>query len=128
MTKGRGSEQEGFSLLEVLFAMSIFSIGLLAILCTVFTVINCNAASRNLATAVNLAQSKIDEIKISPYAGIIDTTETALNEAGVSGSGDFDRAVTVATNTGPSYKTVDVTVSWADPGSRQVTLKTIVAE
>jgi prepilin-type N-terminal cleavage/methylation domain-containing protein len=126
--KIRQTDQGGFTLLEFLLSMSVFTIGLLAILCIVFIVINSNTATENLATAVNLAQSKIDEIKTSPYAGIINTTETALNEAGVSGSGHFDRTVYVSTNTNPNYKTVNVTISWTDPSSHQVTLKTIVAQ
>ena len=118
----------GFSLLEVLFAMTVFSIGLLAILMMVFTVTNCNSASKNLTSAVNLAQSKIDDLKITAYASILDETETSLDASGVSGSGIFNRATTVTTSTSPNYKTVDVTVSWTTSSRKQVSLKTIIAQ
>ena len=117
-------KQKGFTLLEVIIAMSILSVGLLAVCSMVHMVMNSNSKSKNLTTAVNLAQNKVDDLKITPYASIVDSTENDLDENGTAGSGIFDRAVSVTTNVAPDYKTVQVTVSWK---TRQVVLRTIIA-
>jgi len=118
-------KQKGFTLLEVILAMSILSVGLLAVCSMVHMVMNSNSKSKNLTTAVNLAQNKVDDLKITPYASIVDSTENDLDENGTAGSGIFDRAVSVTTNTNPNYKTVVVTVSWK---TRQMVLRTIIAQ
>jgi hypothetical protein len=52
-----------------------------------------------------------------------------LDENGVPVTGGlFNREVTVTSNVNPNYKTVDVTVSWADPNQREITLQTIIAQ
>ncbi|MBW2020872.1 MAG: type II secretion system protein [Deltaproteobacteria bacterium] len=121
-------QPKGFTLLELIIAISMLSVGLLAVSTMVTMVINSNKMTRNLTTAVNLAQNKIDDLKITSYANIVDSTESSLDENGVSGSGIFDRTVSVVENTNPDYKTVQVTVSWAEPNTRQVVLTTIIAE
>ena len=127
MSRNR-SEDAGFSLLETLLAITLFSMGMMSILMMVFTVTGVNRASKNLTAAVNLAQAKIDDLKVSPYAGIVDQTETALDSSGVSGGGIYDRSVTVTTSANPKYKTVDVTVSWVAGSAKQTSLMTIIAE
>ena len=124
--------EKGFTLLELIIAMSILSVGLLAVCTMVIMVMNSNKMSRNLTTAVNLAQNKIDDLrKLSSednYAGIVASTESSLDETGNAGSGIFDRTVTVVANADPTFKTVQVTVSWATPNTRQVVLTTIIAQ
>lgn len=117
--------QKGFTLLEVIIAMSILSAGLLAVCSMVHMVMASNSKSKNLTTAVNLAQNRVDNLKVTDYASIAASTELDLDENGNAGSGIFDRTVSVTTNASPSYKTAVVTVSWK---RRQVVLRTIIAE
>lgn len=122
------NRQKGFTLLEVLVALAIFSIGLLAINAMTVMVIKSNYKSRNLTTAVNLAQNKLDDLKISSYASIVAGSESGLDEEENPGSGIFDRSVTVTTNTTPDYKVVEVKISWTDPDAREVAMQTIIAQ
>lgn len=125
----RESRMSGFSLLELVIAISIFSIGLLAVAGMILTVIDGNRMSKNLTVAVNLAQNKMDSLRSASYADIADETESNLDENEVSGSGIFNRATSIeATSTDPTYKTVAVTVSWTDLSARQVVVKSIIAE
>jgi type IV pilus modification protein PilV len=119
----------GFTLLEVLFALAIFSIGLLAINAMTTMVIKSNYMSKNLTTAVHLAQNKLDALKAESYVSVADSTETGLDSQEAAGAGIFDRSVIVPpSSTVPNYKTVEVIVSWSDPDLRQVRMKTIIAQ
>ncbi len=120
--------QNGFTLVEVLFALAIFSIGLLAIIGMTTMTIKSNYMSKNLTTAVHLAQNKLDELKAGAYEDIDAGSETDLDSQEEAGGGIFDRSVTVTTSTAPDYKTVEVIVSWPDPEPRQVVMKTIIAQ
>jgi type IV pilus modification protein PilV len=120
--------ENGFTLLEVLFALAIFSIGLLAVNAMTTMTIKSNYMSKNLTTAVHLAQNKLDELKAGTYASVVKSTETGLDSQEVAGAGIFDRSVTVTTSTNPDYKTVEVTLSWSDPDLRQVAMQTIIAD
>lgn len=123
--------KKGFTLLEVLFALAIFSIGLLAIIGMTTMTIKSNYMSKNLTTAVHLAQNKLETLKAGLYDGIDNaglSDEIGLNSQEEGGSGIFNRSVTVTTSTAPDYKTVEVTVSWSDPDPRQVAMQTIIAQ
>lgn len=121
-------KENGFTLLEVLFALAIFSIGLLAINAMTTMTIKSNYKSKNLTTAVHLAQNKLDSLRAGSYAYVADSSETGLDSQEVAGAGIFNRSVTVTTSTNPGYKTVEVIVSWSDPDSRQVAMQTIIAQ
>ncbi|MCF8126436.1 MAG: prepilin-type N-terminal cleavage/methylation domain-containing protein [Desulfotignum sp.] len=120
--------QNGFTFLEVLIALAIFSIGLLAINAMTAMVIKSNYQSRNLTTAVSLAQNKMDELKAGAYGSIVDKSESGLDSEGTAGSGIFDCDITVTTNAAPDYKTVEVKVSWSDPDPREVAMQTVIAK
>jgi len=124
----RRIQEQGFTLLELTIAMGVLSVGLLAVATMVHTVMHSNRQSQHLTTAINLAQSKIDELRVADYAEIADDSEYDLDENENAGSGIFDRAVSVGENLTPTMKTVTVTVSWGDPNPRHVTMGTIIAQ
>ncbi len=62
--------KKGFTLLEVLFALAIFSIGLMAIIGMTTMTIKSNYMSKNLTTAVHLAQNKLETLKAGLYDDI----------------------------------------------------------
>ncbi|EMS80597.1 type IV pilus modification PilV family protein [Desulfotignum phosphitoxidans] len=131
MTENTLQNENGFTLLEVLFALVIFSIGLLAVNAMTTMVIKSNYMSKNLTTAVHLAQNKLDALNAGPYADVDNAglpDELDLDAQEVAGAGIFDRSVSVTTSTAPDYKTVEVIVSWSDPDLRKVAMKTIIAQ
>lgn len=131
MTEYTHQNENGFTLLEVLFALAIFSIGLLAINAMTTMVIKSNYKSKNLTTAVHLAQNKLDALKAGSYGDVDNASlpdETGLDPQEVAGAGIFNRSVTVTTSTAPDYKTVEVIISWSDPDLRQVAMQTIIAQ
>ncbi len=133
--------QDGFGLIELLIAMTILSIGILGIMKLQMQSGFGNAASRQNSAAVNLARSKMEELKrIGAYSiqggaivGLNDTdttndlanwsspdfTEGPFNEGADTSSGGkiFTRSWNVVQDyplTG--FKTIRIRVSWTSHG------------
>ena len=139
--------QGGFGLLELLIAMTILAIGMLGIMKLQMQSGFGNAASRHNSAAVNLARSKMEELKrIGAYSiqeGAIpaladtpvndttndladwttpDHTEGPFNESAESGTGGkiFTRSWNVVHDFPISgFKTIRVRVSWNSHGEEK---------
>jgi len=151
MVKGlTPKSKNGFGLLELLIAMAILAIGMLGIMKLQMQSGLGNASSRHNSAAVNLARSKMEELKrIGAYsvqngaiAGLNDTdttndlanwsspdfTEGPFNESADAGGGGkiFTRSWNVVHNfpvTG--FKTIRIRVSWTNQGvEKHVDLET----
>jgi len=64
--------QDGFSLLEVLISIGIFSIGILGSSVLLINTIKGNSVSLRLSTATQIASTQIEEIMLMDYASLID--------------------------------------------------------
>jgi type IV pilus assembly protein PilV len=121
--------QYGFTLLEVLVAIVILTIGLLGTAGLTTGVIRGNHYSKNITSATAAAQTQLESIKSSGYANA--TTTNFPGDTVTMGGMTFTRTTTV-TNSSPAanMKTVSVTVSWTESNntSRSVNLQTILAE
>jgi len=117
---------QGFSLIEVLIAMAIFSIGILAVAALVLSTTRNNTNGNILTQATMLARAKIEEKKRAADAGALTVgteTETNIDDQGTSG-GIYTRECVVST-VGNSLQ-IQVTVSWTRlGGSRSVVLNTL---
>jgi type IV pilus assembly protein PilV len=128
MLKKMGQNNKGFSLIEVLMALGIFSIGMIAIGTMMGIAINGNKRNHAYTEALYLAENKMDELIISPYTTINANVENTLDSHGVQGTGIYKRVVQVNESMDPTYKIIEVIVSWRHARTRQVTLKTMVAQ
>jgi prepilin-type N-terminal cleavage/methylation domain-containing protein len=110
----------GFSLLEILIALALFSIASVALTLGVTTSIRANNTSEHLTQATILAQDKLEALLASS------PTFTAGSDAPRSG---FTRAWTITGDT-PSIgvSQIVVSVAWTDYGSHAVTVTTVVNE
>jgi type IV pilus assembly protein PilV len=118
-----GHDDKGFTLLESIIAITILSIGLLAMASLTVAIIKGNTLSNNMTTATVLAQDKMENIRKLGYDGAVNETE---NYGAISGYPLFKRATTVLDDTPYSdMKSVTVTVYW-DSNAHSVELKTII--
>ena len=62
------TQDKGFSLLEVLIAVTIFAVGLLAVASMQFTSVRGNFSARNVTEAITLGQAKAEELYTLPYS------------------------------------------------------------
>ena len=118
---------QGFTLLEILIAMAIFSIGILAVGTMIMTTTRQNTDGNIITQATMLARSKIEEKKREADAGTLSVgveTESNINNQGNAG-GIYTRVCNVSSSVGTSRQ-IQVTVSWTRNGrNRSVVLKTL---
>jgi type IV pilus assembly protein PilV len=136
----------GFTLLEILIAISVLAIALLAMAQMQVVAIKGNSFASRMTTATTLAQDKMEQLKRLPYndpSNLIDdnVTDDDLSNTGDVGDADaayyhdsnnpiegiYTRVWNVSDNDTISYKTVSVIVGW-DNWGHQVRLETIIAQ
>jgi type IV pilus assembly protein PilV len=109
--------ERGFSLVELLIAVSIFSIGILAVATMQISAIGGNRLGNELTEATYLGQDKMEELKNS--------TDVASQPDGNDQQGIFNRSWQITPVTGNS-QLVTVTVAWTVAGNNHdVVLSTI---
>ena len=119
----------GFTLMEVLVAMVILSVGLLGMAALITGIINSNKLSNRISTATVLAQDKMEDIKRIGYSGMpASDTTTTENYNSITNYLLYKRDIfTEVANPAAGMKKITVTVYW-DSDGHWVVLKTILAE
>ena len=106
--------QKGFTLIEVLMAMAIFSIGILAVGSMQIAAMNGGASARRSTDAATIAQDQIEKIIAGNYDDL-----AAPADAVVNGRYSLNWAVAeedLNTDGNNDAKNVTVTVTWPDKG------------
>jgi prepilin-type N-terminal cleavage/methylation domain-containing protein len=121
LAKKRKNNTGGFTLVEIMIAISIFTIGILAIASMQISAINGNDSANNLTGATTWAQDKIEELLAIPYANLVSggpinqgiyTISWTVNScpAAIPAAGNCP-----AVNcTVPNTKLIIVTVAWQE--------------
>ncbi len=109
------SNQSGFSLIEVLIAMGILALSMLAAASMQFSSIR-NNASGNMVTQANmLAKAQMEVLKnTADITTLADGVENNIDANGQPG-GIYNRSWTVA-NLGTTARRITVTVQWSKRG------------
>lgn len=144
----RAVRQRGFTLLEVMAAISILTIGLLAVASMQGAALRGNAKAMDVTNAATLAADRMEKLAALPYndPDLEDTDHdgaSGLNDTGFDGNpdtqADADYGTTQKTAGGKVYslywnvavdevkkgtKTIDVIVTWMDHGrAKQVSIR-----
>jgi type IV pilus assembly protein PilV len=107
---------DGFSIMETLIALSIFTIGILAVATLVLSSIGENASARRITEATALAEDRLEQLMAQSYDAI--SGGTAI-EGAYEVVWDVAEDVIVA-----QTKSITVTVSWQYRGKqRNVTIR-----
>jgi type IV pilus assembly protein PilV len=117
---------DGFTLIEVMIALVVMSIGLTALASVQISAIQGNAFSKRMTTAVSIVDEKMEQIKSNLYTEIVSESSSQITQSNLN----FTRQVTV-TNNSPltNTKTINVTVSWSEGSkSHSVPITTIVSQ
>jgi len=119
----------GFTLIEVLAAMLILSVGLLGIAALITGIISSNKLSNRISTATVIAQDKMEQIRMTGYSGMpVSDTTTTEDYNSITNYSLYKRVTfTEVANPDAGMKKITVTVSW-DADAHSVELKTIIAD
>ena len=111
----KASKEKGFTLLEVIIAVSVLTFGLLAVASMQATAIRGNYLSGNLTGASTLAGDRVEKLLSMGYS------DADLDVGDHSNSRDlYTISWNVAQNAAfNNTKTVNVTVSWTERGSQK---------
>lgn len=110
-------QQRGFTLVEVLVALTIFTIGILAVATMQTSSIRYNSTARRSSEAVFQAERKVEEILAGTYVAATIGTNSKVE-------GAHTVSWTIADQT--TYKTIAVTVTWKDStGKKSFSLNSI---
>ena len=119
----------GFTLIEVLVAMSIFAIAVLGLAVGATSVMRANQTSYFSTIATNLAQDKLEELKGKTSANITACSSSCDSPAKTFNNVTFTRTWTVTPdNPALGVIRIDVTVTWTDYSSHTMTVSSAVKQ
>ena len=102
----------GYSLIEVLVAMAIFSVGVLAVATMILSTTENTTGGNLLTQATMLARDKIEELKrIKDVAALADGVEDNIDDSGNPG-GIYRREWDISNGPTADSRKIEVTVSW----------------
>ena len=120
------NKSQGFSLIEVLVALIILSISLLALAGLMVTTTKNNSFGNHMTEAATLAQDKLEQLRAVRWEAIPEGASTdpapQIGSTGIS----YVRNWTVVAN--GVLKTITITVSWQDKSNHSITLTSILSQ
>ncbi len=121
----------GFTLIELMIAIAIITIGIFGVMSLILTVMKGNTLSKRVTTAITIAQDNMEDFKRMDYASV-DVAVDAYSGTDTTYVIDYYLKVIIDDNTpATDTKTIEVKVYW-DPATvnlkHKVELKTIIAQ
>src|SRR4030065_1416476 len=117
---------KGFSLIEMLIALVVLSISLLALAALMATTAKNNSFGVHMTEAATFAQDKLEELKVTPWGNVVSGTDP-LPRPGSTGI-NYNRTWNVSTLMNPTpppndlLKTVTITINWNDGISHSINI------
>ena len=109
-------KENGFTLIEVLIALTIFAVGLLAVAALQTSAIKMNSTSNKLTNLSTLAKDQIEKLSALPYA---DPALNAGNYTPTSPSANYSIFYSVVINPPPLDNTKNITVTVSGRGKTE---------
>ncbi len=122
----RAQNQRGFTLIEIMVAVTLLSVGLLGMAGLTVGIMRGNTLSSEVTTATVLAQAKMEDIKRMDYGDVTQADFPLEDYNSISGYANYKRDTDIdVDNPDFGMKTVTITVSW-DSDASSITVETIL--
>jgi prepilin-type N-terminal cleavage/methylation domain-containing protein len=119
----------GFTLIEILVAMVVFSIASLGLAMGVTSVMRANQRSYMASIAINLAQDKLEELKAMSPVNVLACATNCDSPVPTTDGVEFTRTWVVSDDSPVTgVKQIDVTVQWHDHTTHSFTVSSAVKE
>ncbi len=102
---------KGFSLVEVMIALLILAIALLALAGLMVTTTRNSSFGGHMTEASTFAQDRLEQLRVSPWAGVATGNDTIQGSTGIT----YTRTWTVTPNGDGNQRWVSITLTWTDP-------------
>jgi len=114
--------QKGFTLIEVLLTVVVLSVGVVGVTKAFNVGLFSTVDTRKTETALNIARARMEEVKNTPFASIVDSGPTA--------DPDFPAFSVEVDESGGNPMQVEITVTWQDREGEEfeVILTTLIAD
>jgi len=103
----------GFSLIEILIAIVILSVSLLALAALMVTTTQNNSFGAHMSEATTFAQDMLEWLRVNPWANVVSGADRKTGSTGIN----YDRSWVVSPNPispNDTLRTVTITVKWND--------------
>jgi type IV pilus assembly protein PilV len=114
----------GFTLLEILIALIIFSIGILALTSLSVTATRTGSYGGHMTEAVTFAQDKLEELKVNSWEKIVSGGDQKTGPTGIN----YTRNWKVLEKETRNLKTVSITIDWKDRADHSISLFTVISQ
>jgi Tfp pilus assembly protein PilV len=125
-------KNEGFTLVEILIAVTIFVFAVLGLAIGTVSVIRTNQNSHLRASAVNLAQARLEELRAMTsvaFSALSCPTSTPCSDNAVASGVTFTRQWSITTNSPVAgVNRIDVSINWTDYASQTLTFTASVPQ
>ena len=126
------NKDDGFTLVEILIAITIFCFAVLGLAIGTVSVIRTNQTSHLRASAVNLAQARLEELRAmtsAAFSGLSCPSSTPCSDNATASGVTFTRRWWITTNSPVAgVNRIDVTVNWSDYANQTLTFTASVPQ
>ena len=118
-------KSQGFTLIEVLIALIVLSISLLALASLMVVATKNNSFGGHMTEAVTFAQDKLEEFRANRWENITPISMGTDQTIGSTGIG-YTRTWTIVQN--GNLKTIAITINWNDRVNHSINLTSILSQ
>jgi type IV pilus assembly protein PilV len=125
----RSMKPKGFSLIEVLVALVILSVALLALAGLMVTTTRVNSFGGHLTEAVTFAQQRLEELRVASYNTVVSSSVNPgdpVIQPGLSSGINYTMNWVVTPNADDSLRRVTMRVTWNDGVTHSFSIVTII--
>ncbi len=115
--------ENGFTLIEILIATVLLSIGFIGYMFTIGSTVDRNDVNKKTLIAISLAEEKVEELKTNAIDTPLATGTTYDTVDGI-----YTRTWVVTNGGAGNLTEIFVTVAWPDQVPQQVQLRTLLSQ